>query len=84
MFRACRFVGQLGFAPDPAILPAIGRNLQKVPGLSLERVRTELNKLLMGTYAGEGMDLMVKSGLAAESCRVRRKGQYETVPTCRN
>lgn len=80
MFRACRFVGQLGFAPDPSILPAMGRNLKKVPGLSLERVRTELNKLLMGTYAGEGMDLMVKSGLAAQSCRVRRKGQYETVP----
>ncbi|WP_303063758.1 CCA tRNA nucleotidyltransferase [Acidaminococcus massiliensis] len=80
MFRACRFVAQLGFVPDAGILPAIGHNLEKVRGLSLERVRTELNKLLMGTYAGEGMELMVKSGLAAESCRVRNKGKYETVP----
>lgn len=80
MFRACRFVAQLGFTPDPAILPAIRQNLPRVQGLSLERVRTELNKLLMGTWAGEGMDLMVRSGLNGECCRVRRQGKYEPVP----
>ncbi|WP_432641946.1 CCA tRNA nucleotidyltransferase [Acidaminococcus sp.] len=80
MFRACRFIGQLGFAPDPSILPAIRKNLERVRGLSLERVRTELNKLLMGTWAGEGMDLMVRSGLAAESCRIKKQGKYEAVP----
>lgn len=80
MFRACRFIGQLGFTPDKKILPAIRNNLKRVEGLSLERVRTELNKLLTGAYAGEGMDLMVKSGLAGESCRVRKKGKFTPVP----
>ena len=80
MFRACRFIGQLGFTPDASILPAIRNNLERVRGLSLERVRTELNKLLMGSWAGEGMDLMVRSGLSAESCRVKKQGTYEAVP----
>ena len=58
----------------------IRNNLERVRGLSLERVRTELNKLLMGSWAGEGMDLMVRSGLSAESCRVKKQGTYEAVP----
>ncbi len=80
MFRACRFIAQLGFAPDPKLLPAITRNLQRVRGLSLERVRTELNKLLAAPYAGKGMDLMVQSGLAGETCRVRHEGELFPVP----
>ena len=80
MFRVCRFVAQLGFTPDEKILPAIQANLARTEGLSLERVRTELNKTLCGTYAGRGMDLMVRSGLAAESCRVRHGGTWSQVP----
>ena len=80
MFRACRFTAQLGFTPDPRIAEAIRHNLERAEGLSLERVRTELNKLLMGAYAGEGMDLMVRTGLAGESCRVRQHGVYVKVP----
>jgi tRNA nucleotidyltransferase/poly(A) polymerase len=80
MFRACRFIAQLGFNADKAILPAIQANLERVSGLSLERVRTELNKLLCGPYAGRGMDLMVQSGLAATCCRIRAHGTYEAVP----
>lgn len=80
MFRACRFTAQLGFTPDPRIARAIRNNLERVEGLSLERVRTELNKLLTGPYAGEGMDLMVRTGLAGESCRVRRQGEFVKVP----
>ncbi len=80
MFRACRFTAQLGFTPDPRIAQAIHNNLARVEGLSLERVRTELNKLLMGAYAGEGMDLMVRTGLAGESCRIRKNGKFVKVP----
>ena len=80
MFRACRFVAQLGFSYDKKIFKAIGRNLERVQELSLERVRTELNKLMCGAYADKGMELLVASGLAAVSCRVRKSGRQETVP----
>jgi tRNA nucleotidyltransferase/poly(A) polymerase len=80
MFRACRFIAQLGFTPHEGILPAIEANLDRVSGLSLERVRSELNKLLCGAWAGQGMDLMVKSHLAAQSCRIKAHGAYVPVP----
>ncbi len=80
MFRACRFVAQLGCTPDAAVLPAMEANLDRVGGLSLERVRAELNKLLCAPWAGRGMDLMVRSRLAAQDCRIRSHGSYVPVP----
>jgi len=80
MFRACRFIGQLGFAYDEKIALAIKRNLPKVEGLSLERVRTELNKLVCSPYAEKGMALLVASGLAGENCRYRANKTEQMVP----
>ncbi|WP_296328548.1 CCA tRNA nucleotidyltransferase [uncultured Acidaminococcus sp.] len=80
MFRACRFVAQLGFVPEAGILPAIKAEALRVKGLSLFRVKTELHKLLMAPYAGRGMDLMVQSGLAGMPCRIKKEGNYESVP----
>ena len=71
MFRACRFLGQLGFKYDEKIKTAIKSNLSRVEGLSLERVRAELNKMVCGSYAQKGMELLIASGLAGESCRYR-------------
>ncbi len=80
MFRACRFVAQLGFAPDDSIKRAIKRNLERVRGLSLERVRMELDKLLVGNYVAQGLELMTASELLGESCRLRKEGEYINVP----
>lgn len=43
--------------------------------LSLERVRTELDKLLLGKAAGRGLMLLLSSGLAGAQCRVREQGK---------
>jgi tRNA nucleotidyltransferase/poly(A) polymerase len=80
MFRACRFVGQLGFSYDTKIKLAIKHNLSKVAGLSLERVRTELNELVCSQYAEKGMALLVVSGLAGESCRYRADKTEQLIP----
>jgi len=42
--------------------------------LSLERVKTELDKMLLGKAAGRGLALFLSGGLAGTQCRVRDKG----------
>ena len=42
--------------------------------LSLERVKTELDKMLLGKAAGKGLALFLSSGLANAQCRTRDKG----------
>ena len=95
MLRACRFVAQLGFdyVQDGVPAPACGMAgtpyyLKEVPvfpvercnGLSLERVRKELEKLLVSEHAGKGLMLMLATGLLQQSCRVRQNGAYLQVP----
>lgn len=80
MFRLCRFVAQLDFAYDPKIISALGHNLERVQGLSLERIQVELNKLLVGQAAARGLELLLSSGLMAESCQCRKNGQVLKVP----
>ena len=95
MLRACRFVAQLGFdyVQDGVPAPACGMAgtpyyLKEVPvfpvercnGLSLERVRKELERLLVSEHAGKGLMLMLATGLLQQSCRVRQNGAYLQVP----
>lgn len=95
MLRACRFVAQLDFeyVQDEMLDHGCGMlgtpyYLKQVPkfpvercrGLSLERVRTELEKLLLGEFAGKGLMLMLATGLLQQSCRVRQDGVYIEVP----
>jgi len=47
MFRAFRFSAQLGFAIDPAILTAIHVQSHLAQSLSAERIRDELEKMLL-------------------------------------
>ena len=47
--------------------------------LSLERVKTELDKILVGKAAGKGLALFLSSGLANAQCRVRDKGSERFV-----
>ena len=47
--------------------------------LSLERVKTELDKMLVGRFAGKGLALFLSSGLAGARCRVRDRGSESYV-----
>ena len=95
MLRACRFVAQLGFdyvqdgVPGPACgmlgTPYYLKEVPKFPvercqRLSLERVRKEMEKLLLGEFAGKGLMLMLATGLLQQSCRVRQSGADIEVP----
>jgi tRNA nucleotidyltransferase (CCA-adding enzyme) len=45
-----RFSAQLGFTIDPDTLKAAGENAEKLNYISAERIRVELNKLLLSKY----------------------------------
>lgn len=95
MLRACRFVGQLGFTyvqngcenltpfgeegtpyylPHNFLFPT-----KRCTGLSLERVRTELDKLLVTEHAGRGLMLLMATGLTDAHCRVKENGGYTEI-----
>jgi len=61
--RACRFAAQLGFAVEAATLAAIPARLEVARKVSVERVCTELDKLLRGAEPGHGLTLLADSGL---------------------
>lgn len=74
MFRACRFAAQLGFYLDPSISLAIPGLLERVAGLSVERVRAELNRLLVSRYPAFGLKAFVNFGLADVGCSIQENG----------
>lgn len=80
MFRAARFMAQFGFSLDKEIFPAIVANRERVRGLSVERVRNELEKTLLAKYAGKGLHVLRVTGLLGETCRARNEGAEEAVP----
>lgn len=80
MFRACRFLGQLGFMADSSLVDGMSDAFDRVRGLSLERVKGEMEELLVSPHAAKGLDLLVRSGLNETSCRVKRNGTYYEVP----
>lgn len=66
MMRAARFVAQLGFDAAPEVVAAMTDMAGRIDIVSAERVRDELNKLLLGGDPVEGLRLLVDTGLAAE------------------
>ncbi len=50
-------------------------DISQCRNLSLERVKTELDKMLLGKAAGKGLALFLSSELANAQCRVREKGR---------
>ena len=96
MLRACRFAAQLGFTYEQAgceALPACGAPntpyylphgysfpVERCAGLSLERVRKELEKLITAKYAGKGLMLMMATGLLGASCHTHENGSDTVIP----
>jgi len=64
MLRAARFVAQLEVEPAPRVVDAIASMTDRLDIVSRERIRAELDKLLTGSRASAGLELVVDSGLA--------------------
>ena len=61
--RACRFAAQLGFEVERATLAAIPQRLEVARKVAVERILTELTKLLCGVEPQRGLDLLAGTGL---------------------
>jgi poly(A) polymerase len=66
MMRAARFVAGYGLAPDAAMRAAVEEMSTRLEIVSVERVRTELDKLLLVDDPTAGLWFLVDTGLAAE------------------
>lgn len=66
MLRAARFVSQLGVAPAPRVIEAIRGMRERLRIVSAERIRDELDKLLLGEGPAKGLGLLVDTGLSDE------------------
>ncbi len=94
MFRACRFVAELGFDyvdekgktisfGDPGseyFMPKCPVfDTSRCAGLSLDRVKAEVEKLICGDYAGKGLTMLVGSGLADARCYIKKNGEVSII-----
>lgn len=65
MMRAARFVSQLAVAPAPEVLTAMTEMAASLGIVSAERIRDELVKLVLGAHPRAGLEVFVRTGLAA-------------------
>jgi poly(A) polymerase len=63
MFRAARFVAQLGFEPADGMLEAMQAQAERARVLSAERIRDELTRLLTSGNVRSAMNLLRDAGL---------------------
>jgi poly(A) polymerase len=66
MLRAARFVAQLEVTPTQRVVAAIRSTRHRLGIVSAERIKDELNKLLMTEHPSRGLELLVETGLAEE------------------
>lgn len=63
LLRAVRFAAQLDFTIEPETRRSIRRQAPKLQKISRERIRDEMNKLLVSGHPAKGLDLLVELGL---------------------
>jgi poly(A) polymerase len=63
LLRGVRFAAQLNFTLEAETHHSIARQASKLQKISRERIRDEMNKLLLSDYAARGLDLLVELGL---------------------
>jgi len=66
MLRAARFIAGYGLKPDEALVEAVVSLRSRLEIVSAERVRDELDKLLVVDNPAEGLWFIVRTGLAEE------------------
>jgi poly(A) polymerase len=64
MIRAARFVAQLGMRPADRVVEAMGAMNDRLEIVSAERIRDELDKVLVAEHAPAGLEILVDAGLA--------------------
>ncbi|ETK35030.1 CCA tRNA nucleotidyltransferase [Microbispora sp. ATCC PTA-5024] len=64
MLRAARFASQLGFTVDPGAVEAMTAMAGRIEIVSAERIRDELDKLILGAFPRTGLTMLVDTGLA--------------------
>ncbi|WP_284116711.1 CCA tRNA nucleotidyltransferase [Streptomyces fragilis] len=64
MMRAARFAAQLDFDVAPEVVAAMTDMAGRIEIVSAERVRDELNKLILSARPRKGLTLLVDTGLA--------------------
>jgi poly(A) polymerase len=64
MMRAARFMSQLDFTVDPAVIAAMKSMANRLKIISSERIRDEFIKTVMGQKPKLGITLLVETGLA--------------------
>jgi poly(A) polymerase len=63
LLRAVRFAAQLDFSIESNTRRSIQRQAAKLQKISRERIRDEMNKLLVSAHPAKGIDLLVELGL---------------------
>jgi poly(A) polymerase len=66
MLRAARFIAGYGLSPDIELVAAVGSMRSRLEIVSRERIRDELDKLLLLPYPAPGLWFLVNTGLAEE------------------
>jgi poly(A) polymerase len=66
MLRAARFIAGYDLAPQPELVDAIRSMRERLEIVSGERIRDELDRLLVVDRPGTGLWFLVETGLAAE------------------
>jgi poly(A) polymerase len=63
LLRAVRFAAQLDFTLETETYHSLEREASKLQKISRERIRDEMNKLLLSPHPSKGLDLLVELGL---------------------
>jgi poly(A) polymerase len=63
MLRAIRFAAQLEFTIVPESISAISESAERLDIISMERIHTELNKIILSDRPSIGFKLLMKTGL---------------------
>jgi poly(A) polymerase len=66
MLRAARFIAGYGLAPEAGLIEAATQLRGRLDIVSDERIRAELDKLMVVPAPGEGLWFLVRTGLAEE------------------
>ncbi|MDT7536875.1 MAG: poly(A) polymerase [Actinomycetota bacterium] len=64
MMRAARFASQLSFVVDAGVVSAMTAMASRLSIVSVERIREELTRLMLGAEPRAGLELLVDTGLA--------------------
>ncbi len=63
MLRAVRFSGQLKFGIEPETVLAIRRHADRIRSVAIERIKTELDKIMASTAPSISMKYLTETGL---------------------